>query len=113
MSEDVAIEWTCRQLLLCADRNEAAGQRPAFNPRPPGMIQPGSTTEAVLAYLRAVPDTRWLNRAQLVIATRRSNKSVDWALQFLRQHGLVECIPDGERPRVGAQYLRYRARRTT
>jgi len=89
------------------ERQHEARRRAARNPNPPGTIQPGSATDAVLAYLRTVRHQgRWLARCQVIIATGRSEKAVNWALLFLRAHGLVETASDDRR----SGYLRYRAR---
>lgn len=77
--------------------------RPRFNPRPPGSIQPGSATEVVLIQLRRNPD-RWCSKLSIVWHTGRTGKSVDWALLFLRKLGLIEAQPDG----IRAHALRYR-----
>jgi hypothetical protein len=95
--------------LDAATAPPAAATRPHYNPCPKGTIQQGSATEAVLVYLRSVRDGgRWLERAQIVLATGRTEKSIDWALLFLRSQGLIETAPDGRR----AHYLLYRARIT-
>jgi hypothetical protein len=85
---------------------------PRFNPRPPGEICPGSTTEAVHDFLRRRRDiapNSWIPRSLVVHATGRTGKAVDWALTFLRAKGLVESSED---PR-NARYLRYRLAQPT
>lgn len=78
---------------------------PRFNPRPKGVVRPGSASDAVLANLRSRPSSVWVNRQQLIRATKRSQKSVDWALIFLRAAHQIETMGD---PR-NSRYLRYRA----
>ena len=71
----------------------AAGVRPKPhrpNPRPPGVIQPGSATDAVLRLMRSAPDRRW-RRAQLLRLTGRTESAVDWALLYLRSLGQIEA----------------------
>lgn len=74
-----------------------------FNPRPAGVIQPGSATEAVLAFLRDSPGLK--TEAQIVWAVKRSHSAVSWALIRLRGWKLVEAVPDHSR---NGRYLRYR-----
>lgn len=78
---------------------------PRFNPRPIGIMRPGSATEAVCTYLQQRQGPGWVTRQQLIRATGRSQKSVDWALIFLRTVRQIEASQD---PR-NARYLRYRA----
>lgn len=75
-----------------------------FNPRPAGVMRPGSTTEAVHRYLLNRPGLAWVSRQQIVVAIGRGGKAVDWALIFLRAKHLVEASQDPQRGR----YLRYR-----
>src|SRR3546814_14163506 len=51
---------------------------------------------------------RCFNHAQIVSATGRSAKSIDWGLLFLRQCDLVESFPD----RRNTRYLVYRITQT-
>lgn len=75
---------------------------PRFNPRPPGVIRPGSTTDAVIRHLRA--HGGFQSHCQIVWATKRSGKAVDWALLFLRSQKLVRAVEDTSR---NSRYLRY------
>lgn len=59
------------------------------NPRPPGVIRPGSGTDVLLRFLRAHPG-RWFFHPELVLALGRSKGEVDWALQYLAQLGLIQ-----------------------
>lgn len=89
-----------QQRLLRTDGPEA--QR--FNPRPPGVIQHGGTTEAVLSWLARRPG-RWCALHEVVTGTRRPHKTVSWSLYYLRAHGLIDTVPDSAR---NSRYLRYR-----
>lgn len=95
--------WMAMQLAQMAARNkEPEAQR--FNPRPPGVIQPGSATEDVLVFLRSWP-AKFHTRAAIIIGTGRTQKSVDWALLFLRSQKIIECAHGDGR---NSLYLRYR-----
>ena len=75
-----------------------------FNPRPAGVIREGSTSEAILAYLREVPGFK--TEAQIIWKTRRSHSAVSVALLYLIRQGLIESRPD---PTRSTRYKRYRA----
>jgi hypothetical protein len=75
-----------------------------FNPRPPGVIQPGSASEAVLQILRAQPG-RFYTCQQLIEKTGRTHAAVSWACIYLRDLGLVQAVSDGAR---NPRFLRYR-----
>jgi len=47
---------------------------------------------------------RWFSHFQIVQATGRTQKSVDWALLFLMARGLIECTKDERR---NCRYLKY------
>jgi hypothetical protein len=79
-------------------------QAPRFNPRPPGQIQDGSGTHAILEYMRTHPD-KWMTRNQIIIGTGRSGKSVDWGISFLVQQKLIRRVQDGSR---NPRWNRYR-----
>ncbi len=94
-------DWMAAQLLA---RTPVALEVPRYNPRPAGVMREGSATKAVWDVLRARP-LMFFTHAQIMASTRRSAKSVDWALIFLRSQAMVESVPDeGRNPR----YLRYR-----
>lgn len=99
----MSTRWVTEQILSIRRTAEPA----RFNPRPAGVMRPGSTTEAVLRYLQGRPGRAWITRQQIVVATSRSGKAVDWALIFLRSLDLVEASQDPEPHR--SRYLRYRA----
>lgn len=94
--------WITRQILAIQRQAEPA----QFNPRPAGIMLPGSATKAVHVWLLEQHATRsWWTRHQIIAGTQRSEKAVDWALIYLRRVGLVECTNDWRNSR----YLRYRA----
>lgn len=76
---------------------------PRYNPRPAGVIRPGSATQAVLTLLQAHP-ARWFNHYQIVSLTGRTAKAVDWALLFLKARGMVQTSRDEWR---NSRYLKY------
>nr|WP_224985910.1 hypothetical protein [Delftia acidovorans]MCA1066741.1 hypothetical protein [Delftia acidovorans] len=59
------------------------------NPRPQGVIRPGSGTDVLLRYLRRSPG-RWFFHSELVLALGRSKGEIDWALLYLVREGQVE-----------------------
>lgn len=98
----MSTKWVTQQIL--AIRRTAEPMR--FNPRPAGVMRPGSTTEAVHRYLDERPGRGWVTRQSIVVATGRSPKAVDWALIFLRTINRIEASQDPEPHR--SRYLRYR-----
>lgn len=96
------VQWITDQ-LLAASMVEERAKAARHNPRPPGVIQSGSATQAVLEFLKAHPHV-YFDRAQIVIRTGRTEKSVDWALIYLKQLGVVDTVPDESR---NPRYLRY------
>lgn len=92
-----------RQLTRLADKRPMAPQVPRFNPRPAGITRPGSATQAVLALLQAHPG-RWFSHFQIVQATGRTQKSVDWALLFLKARKQISTSSDDGR---NSRYLKY------
>lgn len=97
----MSTRWVTEQILSI--KREAEPSR--FNPRPLGVMRPGSATEAVFKFLESRPGRGWITRQQIVVATGRTGKAVDWALIFLRAVAVVESSQDPQRMR----YLRYRA----
>lgn len=97
----MSTKWVTQQILSI----KRDAEPPRFNPRPAGIMRPGSATEAVHQYLLGRPGRGWVLRQQIVAGTHRSGKAVDWALIFLRHVGLIESSKDPER----ARYLRYRS----
>lgn len=100
----MSTSWMARQLSeLGTASTPPSPEVPRFNPRPVGMIRPGSATEAVLDALRRT--NLYMTHAQIIIATGKTTKAVAWALIFLKSQGLIESTADdGRNPR----YQRYR-----
>jgi len=100
----MSIAWMARQM-------EAYGlqqTKPArYNPRPPGVIQPGSASEAVLRILRSNPG-RFYVCEQLIKETGRTHAAVSFALLYLRDQELIDAFPDAAR---NPRYMRYRIKR--
>lgn len=61
------------------------------NPRPPGVVRPGSGTDVLLRYLRVHPG-RWFFHPELVLTLGRSKGEIDWALQYLGAQGHIEAV---------------------
>lgn len=97
------MDWMAGQLEV---RQEEEGTR-RNNPRPQGVIRPGSGTDVLLRFLRQAPG-RWFFHSELVLALGRSKGEIDWALLYLVRECLVESrlteLP-GRKP-----VLRYRLR---
>jgi hypothetical protein len=102
----VTMDWIARELLSRPVVMSTPLRRRTPNPRPPGVIQPGSVSDAVLKHLRIHPK-RWHRTAEIVRAVGRSAKTVSWALHFLRVLGHIQAIPCGG-PAVSCRYLKYR-----
>lgn len=79
------IGWLAGQL---EGRAEEEGAR-HNNPRPAGVIRPGSGTDMLLGYLRQAPG-RWYFHHELILALGRSKGEIDWALGYLVREGLAE-----------------------
>jgi hypothetical protein len=84
-------------------RTTAAPVRQHFNPYPPGVLQEGGAAKAVLAFLEA-NQGRYFTLGQLILATGRTDKSLDWACRFLCSIGRVEWRSDESR---NPKYRRY------
>lgn len=91
--------WMANQL---AARFSEPIEQPRFNPRPPGVIRPGSATQHVLFFLRKNPD-RYFTCWQLIHHTGLSRKAVNHACLYLRAQELISVRDDMRR--VG--YLLY------
>lgn len=78
------MDWMAGQL---EGRHEEGARH--NNPRPAGVIRPGSGTDVLLRYLRQSPG-RWFFHSELVLALGRSKGEIDWALLYLVREGQVE-----------------------
>lgn len=99
-----SLGWMVGQL-----EGRAEPERPRnHNPRPPGVIRPGSGTDVLLRFLTRDPK-RWFFHPELVLALGRSKGEIDWALQYLAGQGLIkaECAEFPGRKAV----LRYQLKR--
>lgn len=73
------------------------------NPRPPGVLQPGSAADAALSVLLEFDG--FVPCQHIVRRTERSYGAVTWALSYLIRQGLLDAVSDdGRNPR----YLKYR-----
>lgn len=92
-----------KQMLLASENAKPNPPCRFPNPHPPGVMREGSATFAVYEFLTQNPG-RCYNHSQIVAATGRSVKSVDFGLAFLRKYDRIECFPD----RRNARYFLYR-----
>lgn len=92
--------WVARHLQL---KFSEPTSQPRFNPRPPGVIRPGSSTDAVLAFLTQHPD-RLFTCFELCKHTGFSIKAVNHACQYLQGRKKITHCEDPRNPR----YYRYR-----
>ena len=103
----MTLAWTALHLMSSPVAMSAPALRQAPNPRPRGAIQPGSVSDAVLKHLRLNP-LRWHRTAEIVRAVGRSQKTVSWALHYLRTLGHIDAMPRGGLS-TPCRYLKYRA----
>jgi hypothetical protein len=97
--------WTSEQLRRMAAARRFATSTPRHNPRPAGVIRPGSPTEVVLACLcRRAPV--FLTFAQVMHQTQFTKATIDHALRYLKTQGHIEATADDGR---NSRYQRYRA----
>lgn len=80
-----SVDWMVGQLNTRVEPEKSKN----INPRPPGVIRPGSGTDVLLRFLRCAPG-RWFFHNELVLALGRSKGEIDWALLYLVQHRLVD-----------------------
>ena len=74
-----------------------------FNPNPAGVIRSGSATHQVLELFLANPGL-WLSYATIAWRTGVGQKSLSWALIYLRSQRLIECTPGDGRNRRSLLY---------
>lgn len=75
-----------------------------FQPNPAGLFQTGGAAQAVDEFLKSQPG-RFFTMVQLIAATGRTDKSLDWACRFLVSIGRLEWHADESR---NPRYRRYR-----
>lgn len=86
-----------------ASANAYTTEPPArFNPRPPGVIREGSSSDQILKFMRSSPGMK--TEAQLRRGTKLGHSAVSWSLMYLLRQGLIEYRPDIAR---NARYRRY------
>ena len=95
--------WGSALLNQLTARSEATPTRQHFNPRPPGILQTGGAAQDVNAFLASHPG-RFFTTQQIILATGRTDKSVDWALLMLRSLDRIEWRSDESR---NPRYRRY------
>lgn len=101
----MSTEWVAHQLARMARARPHALSVPRYNPRPAGVIRPGSPTEVVLAVLcRRTPV--FLTFAQVMHQSRCTKAAIDHALRYLHAQGHIEFTADDGR---NSRYRRYRA----
>jgi hypothetical protein len=99
----MSLDWTARRLLT--QHGGLNLQVARYNPRPAGVIRPGSSTDLVLSIFQSNPKL-WLSHANLVWHTNLNHKRMSWALIYLQRQGLIEASTgDDER---NSRYARYR-----
>ena len=94
MTEPSAFAWGLAQLTA----HSPEPPPPRFNPRPPGVIQTGSASDAVMQFLKSRPG-RYFSESDLIRQTGRSRASITWALHYLRGQGLIASVNDGRHTR--------------
>lgn len=99
------IAWMARQMEAYSLQQTQPTIR--YNPRPPGVIQPGSTSDLILRILSESPE-RFFTCEQLIKETGRTHAAVSFGLLYLRDQGLIEAFPDAAR---NPRYYRYRIKR--
>lgn len=76
-----------------------------FNPRPAGVIVPGSASDAVFRFLGANDHIAWVSNYQIEAGAKpHLPKTVRWSLVYLRSLGLVDVSNDNRNSR----WLKYR-----
>lgn len=104
----MSTEWVARQLLaypVALSAPNARQARPPFNPRPAGIVRPGSVSFLVLLFMEQDPK-RWYWQRQITAGIGRSDKTVAWALVYLRAQGLIESTQRATS--TNPRYLMYR-----
>lgn len=97
------MNWICQQIIATRQVDNGTVR---FNPKPPGVFFPGSTTDIVYQWMLKQVGT--VTCSEVIEGTGCTRKAVDWALRFLTHGRLIVAHPDISR---NPRYLRYRAAR--
>lgn len=97
----MSMSWMAQQLEAYSLRQTKPAR---YNPRPPGVIQPGSASDLILRILSESPG-RFFTCEQLICSTGRTHAAVSFGLLYLRDQGLIDAFPDAAR---NPRYMRYR-----
>lgn len=94
----MSLAWVAEQIkAVMESAPPPIPAQPRFNPKPQGIPQSGSATEAVFAYL----DTRrgaWITHKQVIASCQpHSRAAIDWGLIRLRDWGVLDIASDGAR----------------
>lgn len=77
-----------------------------YNPRPPGVIRPGSASDRILSLLRGAGGFH--TEQSIRAATGLTHSQASWSLFYLSEHGFIRKVPDTTR---GSAFYRYAVRR--
>jgi len=81
------VDWVAAQIVARREPEPSRHQ----NPRPAGIIRPGSGTDVLLRFLACQPE-RWFFHPELVLALGRTKGEIDWALQYLAGQGRIQAL---------------------
>jgi hypothetical protein len=98
----MSLTWVAEQISSIKAKGLGL-EVPRYNPRPAGVIRDGSATQQVLGLL-AAHRGQYFTHHQILVQTKRTQKSVCWALIYLKSLSLIDCAPDDGR---NSRYLRY------
>lgn len=105
----MSLIWVAEQIRAAREASDSLGPNLIrFNPNPPGVVRPGSATDAVLAHLRDHPG-RWFTESEITKAINRSHAATSWGLLYLSRQQLIESVADAHR---NPRYRRYRITKT-
>lgn len=98
----MSLDWMARQMEAYSLQHTQPAIR--YNPRPPGVIRPGSASDLILRILSESPG-RFFTCEQLIKETGRTHAAVSFGLLYLRDQELIDAFPDAAR---NPRFLRYR-----
>lgn len=99
----MSLDWVAKQIATARSASSLDLSVPRYNPRPKGVIRPGSATDVVLEFFKKRPG-RYFSRSQILYFTGQTDKAVGWALSYLEGIGHITSHPDTTR---NSRYLRY------